>query len=127
MEKDITVKIESYRQLGVWQKAIKMVTEIYGITQTFPKEEIYALTSQIRRAAVSVPANIAEGWGRNTTKDYIQFLRIARSSLLELETHLIISNNLNYINNQTVEDILQKTLEINKMLNGLVNSLSKMK
>ncbi len=113
-------KISSYKQLAVWQKAIEMVTDIYSITQTYPKEEIYALTNQVRRAATSVPANIAEGWGRNMTGEYIQFLRIARGSLLELETHLIVSSNLKYINNQTLELLLQKILEINKMLNAMI-------
>ncbi len=117
--------MESYQKLGVWKKAIELVTDIYEITKTFPKEEIYALTNQIRRAAISIPANIAEGWGRNMTKEYIQFLRIARGSLLELETHLIISVNLQYLNSQTLGILLQKTQEINKMLNSLVNSLSK--
>lgn len=121
------MKIESYRELEVWQKAVRLVTEIYRITQTFPKEETYALVSQVRRAATSVPANIAEGWGRNMTKEYIQFLRIARGSLLELETHLTISKNLDYISSQTLEVMLQRTQEINKMLNALINRLSKVR
>lgn len=118
------MKVSSYQELEVWKKAIKLVTEIYKETQNFPKEEIYALTSQIRKAAISVPANIAEGWGRNMTKEYIQFLRISRGSLIELETHLIISNNLNYITNQSLEIILKRTQEVNKMLNAMINSLS---
>ncbi|MBI5196200.1 MAG: four helix bundle protein [Nitrospirae bacterium] len=112
--------MESYQELEVWKKAIELVTEIYKITKTFPNEEIYALTNQIRRAAISIPANIAEGWGRNMTKEYIQFLRIARGSLLELETHLIVSKNLQYLNSQALEIILQKTQEINKMLNSFL-------
>lgn len=79
------MRIDSYRDLEVWQKAIALVTEIYRLSRAFPKEEIYGLTSQLRRAAVSVPANIAEGWGRNMTREFIQFLRTARGSLLELE------------------------------------------
>ncbi|MFZ3121803.1 MAG: four helix bundle protein [Thermodesulfovibrionales bacterium] len=117
--------MESYQELEVWKKAIELVTDIYRITKTFPNEEIYALTSQVRRAAISVPANIAEGWGRNMTKEYIQFLRIARGSLLEVETHLIVSRNLQYLNDQPFGIILQKIQEINKMLNSLINSLSK--
>lgn len=83
-------KIESYRDLKVWQKSVNLVTEIYEITRSFSKEEIYTLASQLRRAAISVPSNIAEGWGRNSTKEYVHFLRIARGSLLELETQLVI-------------------------------------
>lgn len=91
-------KIESYKDLIVWQKGIELVNELYAITKKFPKEEIFGLTNQIRRAAVSVAANIAEGWGRNSTKNYIQFLRISRGSLYEIETMLVIANNQNYIN-----------------------------
>lgn len=119
------MKIRSYRDLGVWQKAMELVTEVYQRTQSFPKEEMYGLTSQLRRAVISVPANIAEGWGRNMTKEYIHFLRIARSSLLEVETHVIISQNLNYQNNETIEIILQKTQEISRMIKALINSLTK--
>ena len=117
--------MESYQELEVWQKAINLVTEIYKTTRTFPKEKIYALSSQTQRAAISIPANIAEGWGRNMTKEYIQFLRIARGSLLEVETHMIISKNLNYVNEQILESILQKTKQINKMINSLIKSLTK--
>jgi len=86
-------KIESFKDLIVWQKGIELVNEIYKVTKHFPKEELYGLTSQIRRAAISIPANIAEGWGRGTTKNYIQFLEISRGSLYELETLIIISTN----------------------------------
>ncbi|MEA1957265.1 MAG: four helix bundle protein, partial [Euryarchaeota archaeon] len=118
--------INSYQDLEVWKKAMGLVTDIYKITQTFPKEEIYGLTNQLRRASVSVPANIAEGWGRGTTKEYMQFLRIARGSLSEVETLRTISHNLGpgYVNAQDLqEQILQKIIEISKMINALINSL----
>jgi len=118
------MKIESYRDLEVWQRAMVLVTDIYGITQAFPRDETYGLTSQLRRAAVSVPANIAEGWGRNMTKEFIQFLRTARGSLLELETHLLIARNLGFLEAPSVDELLQTTQTINKMLNGLVRSLA---
>ncbi|MHB8918536.1 MAG: four helix bundle protein, partial [Desulfocucumaceae bacterium] len=89
--------MESYKELEVWQKAITLVIELYKLTKCFPQEERYGLISQIQRAGVSVPANIAEGWGRGSTKEYIQYLRVSRGSLAELETHLIIAQKLNYI------------------------------
>ncbi len=101
--------------------------EIYRITQSFPREEVYGLPSQLRRAAVSVPANIAEGWGRNMTGEYIQFLRTARGSLLECETHLLIAKNLEFIGGTTLEGISEKTQESNKMLNSPISSLEKTK
>jgi four helix bundle protein len=118
--------INSYQDLEVWEKAMGLVTEIYKNTQTFPKEERYGLTNQLRRASVSVPANIAEGWGCGTTKEYMQFLRIAGGSLLEVETLMTISHNLGpgYVNAQDLqEQILQKIIEISKMINALINSL----
>jgi four helix bundle protein len=118
-------KISSYRQLEIWQKSLGLVTEIYEISSTFPKGEIFGLTSQIRRAAISVPANIAEGWGRKLTKEFIHFLRIARGSLLEFETHLMIAQNLGYIEAQLLDEMLAKSEEINKMVNGLISSLGR--
>jgi four helix bundle protein len=118
-------KISSYQQLEIWQKSMILVTTIYQITSTFPKAEIFGLTIQMRRAAVSIPSNIAEGWGRKLTKEFIQYLRIARGSLLELETHLIISQNLGYIENQISNKLLLSTLEINKMINSMISSLEK--
>jgi len=116
--------INSYQDLEVWKKAMESVSDIYKITQTFPKEELYGLTNQLRRASVSVPANIAEGWGRGTTNGYIQFLRIARGSLLEVETLTTVSHSLGYVNAQDLqEQILQKIVEISKMMNALINSL----
>ena len=115
--------MKSYKELEVWQKSIDLVTEIYSITKDFPNEEKYGIISQIRRSAISVPANIAEGWGRNSTKEYIQFLYIARSSLLELETHFIISNNIKYINKIILNKIQKKIESIAMMLNRLISSL----
>ncbi|MEA3488564.1 MAG: four helix bundle protein [Euryarchaeota archaeon] len=115
--------IKSYRDLEVWKKAMELVTEIYGVTRTFAKDELYGLTSQLRRASVSVPANIAEGWGRGTTGEYIQILRIARGSLLEIETLMTISSNLGYVNAPNQTPMAQKIQEINKMINALIKSL----
>jgi four helix bundle protein len=88
---------QTYRDLVVWQKAMELVTEIYKATERFPKEEIYGLTSQLRRAAISVPSNIAEGQGRLTKKEFHHFLGYARGSLLEMETQLLIAQNLGYL------------------------------
>ncbi|MEA1950270.1 MAG: four helix bundle protein [Planctomycetota bacterium] len=110
---------QNYKNLIVWQKAIALVTEVYRLTQAFPKEERYGLTSQIRRASVSVPSNIAEGQGRLTRGEFRQFLGHAKGSLAELNTQLIIAQNLGY-----ADDTLQPKLdEVAKLLNGLLNSL----
>ena len=87
----------NFRELIVWQKSVSFVTEIYKLTEDFPKNEIFGLTSQIRRAAVSVPSNISEGHSRRSSLDYLQFLKISRGSLAELETQLLISKNLRYV------------------------------
>lgn len=117
--------MESYRELEVWKKAINLVVEIYNATKTFPKEEVYVLSSQIHKASISISANIAEGWGRGTKKEYLQFLKISRGSLMELETHLILSQKLKYTTQEHAENLLNKTQEIGKMLNGLINSLER--
>ena len=117
--------ITSYKELRVWQKAVNLVQEVYQVTQSFPKEEMYGLTSQMRRAAVSIPSNIAEGWGRNSTKEYIRFLAIARGSLMELETQLIISEKLNYLHSQTLSTLSQEIQKISRMLSGLIGSLER--
>lgn len=112
-----------FKELIVWQKSINLVTEIYRITEKFPLNEIYELTSQLRRASVSVPSNIAEGNTRRSKADYLQFLRIARGSCSEIETQIIISKNLDFIDDNTFETLSFNTIEIYKMLNGLINSL----
>ena len=115
--------MKDYKELLVWQKAVAFVTETYKTTRGFPADEKFGLTAQIRRAATSVPANIAEGWGPGSTKEYVQFLVVARGSLLELETHLMVSRNLGYLNAVQLEAAQTRIEEIGKMLNGLIHSL----
>ena len=115
--------LESYRDLKVWQKAIDMVVDCYKLSQDFPKHEIYGLTSQLRRAAVSVPANIAEGYGLGSRKEYLQFLAIAQGSLKEVETHLIITQRLEYMTQTQLKTILARTEELGKMLGSLIRTL----
>jgi four helix bundle protein len=88
--------MKSYQQLDVWRKGVSLSTEVYKVTEQFPRSEQFGLTAQIRRATVSVPANIAEGWGRGSTREYVQFLLVARGSIFELETHLIIGEKLGF-------------------------------
>ena len=107
----------NHKNLTVWSKSIELAEEIYKITKEFPKEELYGIVSQIRRSAVSISANIAEGAARNSNKEYIQFLYIALGSLSELETELIISNRVGYLKN---EIIFKKLIEIKKLLLGLI-------
>jgi len=90
-------EIKSYKDLLIWQKGVDIVVSIYQLVEGFPKEEIYALSSQLKRASVSIPANIAEGYGRNSTQSYIHFVSISRGSLCELETQLLVSQKLNFI------------------------------
>jgi four helix bundle protein len=118
-------KIESYKDLVFWQKGIELVNELYTVTKDFPKDELFGLTNQIRRAVVSVPANIAEGWGRNSTKNYIQFIRISAGSLYELETLLVIARNQKYISDKIRVDLSDKIDELGKRLNVLLNKLEK--
>ena len=115
--------IQSYRQLIAWQKSMELVRQIYEITKTFPKEEVYGLTSQIRRAAVSVPSNIAEGQGRDSTKEFLHHLSIAYGSLIEVETQILIAESLNYLKTEEVKLILEKTAEAGRLINGLSRSL----
>lgn len=113
--------VKSYKDLDVWQKSIELVKEIYILVKYLPKEETYALSDQIRRSAVSIPSNIAEGSGRNGTKEYIQFLYIALGSLCELETQIIIAKEIGYINN--IEKLEDNTTTIKKMINSMITSL----
>ena len=114
--------MKHYKDLLVWQKAIALVTQVYVVTRTFPREELYGLTSQIRRAAVSVPSNIAEGQARLSPGEFRQFLGIARGSLAELDTQLIFAENLGYI--PVPCPLFEQLGEVGRMLSGLLASLS---
>jgi four helix bundle protein len=114
--------IRSHRDLIVWQKAMKLVEAVYK-APSFPREETYALTSQIRRAVVSIPANIAEGQGRRLTKEYLYFLANARGSLLEFDTHLEIAVCLNYLSTAKHADLKNQLDEVARILNGLMRSV----
>lgn len=119
------MSIRSYQDLAVWKKAMQLVAQVYLLTKRFPREEMHGLTSQMRRAAISIPTNIAEGWGRGSKKEYIQFLRIARGSLLELETLLTIARTLRYLSQEDMQATLALVEEISRMLSGLIASLKR--
>lgn len=119
------VVIESYRDLHVWQQAMDLAELCHRRTREFPKEELYGMTSQIRRAAASIPANIAEGNGRENSGEYIQFLRIAQGSLKELETHLILAQRIEIISSGDLAAILGKCQAVGKMLRSLIRSLQR--
>ena len=116
--------VKTYKELIVWQKAMDLTVEIYRLVKLLPKFETYALSDQMRRAVVSIPSNIAEGYGRNSTKEFIQFLTIARGSQLELETQLQICQRLGYFSDNELTSVLQLCTEINKMLNVLIKKLA---
>ena len=116
-------KIKTYRDLIVWQKSMALVTKIYQITKSFPNTETYGLVSQIRRCAISIPSNIAEGYGRNSTNDYTRFLNIATGSLYELQTQLGISINLQYIKKDGFDILYESSREIERMITSLIKKL----
>ena len=111
----------NYQDLLVWQKAMDMVLKVYELTKTFPRDEIYGLTSQMRRAAVSVPSNIAEGKGRHSQKELIQFLFHARGSLLELETQNLIAERLGYLDQPKATNLKESSSEVGRLLNGMIS------
>ncbi|MBI2678936.1 MAG: four helix bundle protein [Candidatus Koribacter versatilis] len=114
---------QSYQELIAWQKAMVLVTDIYRATRTLPKEETYGLTSQIRRAAVSVPSNIAEGQARQSQKEFRQFLSHARGSLVEVETQFLIARNLGFLNELASKALLDSVAGLGRILNGLIASI----
>ncbi len=114
---------ESYRDLIVWRKAMDLVTDVYQATRSFPRDELYGLTNQLRRAAVSVPSNIAEGQARFSQKEFHHFLSQARGSLVEIETQLMIAQNLGYLSPIQIQPLLEKAAELGKVLNGLIASI----
>ena len=117
-------KIVSYQDLDVWKRGVELVKKVYKATSGFPKSEIYGLTSQIRRAAVSFPANIAEGWGRESSKNYVQFLRNSRGSLFELDTLIIIAAELQYLSPEISSGIRKEIEELGKMLNSIIQKIN---
>lgn len=116
--------MNGYRSLLVWKKAIELAKEIYSVIKLLPKDELFGLSSQLRRAAVSVPSNIAEGNGRSSKKDYIHFLNIARGSVYEIETQLLLCVELSFFNEKQTAKAMDLCEEISKMLNSLIRSLS---
>jgi four helix bundle protein len=106
-----------------WQKAMDLVTAIYQVTASFPREELYGLTSQLRRGAVSVPSNIAEGQGRRGAAEFRHLLRQASGSLMELETQMMIAERLKYVSPESANEVLDRAAEVGRVLNGLINSL----
>lgn len=117
--------VQRVEELRVWQAAMTLVELIYRATKDFPKEEIYGLTSQVRRAAVSVPANIAEGQGRDSTREFLHHLSIARGSLTELRTEILIAQRLGYIAPANIETLLVQLDEVGQLLSGLQRALRK--
>jgi len=116
---------DSYKDLIAWRKAMIFVREIYGMTRLFPKDELYGLTNQLRRAAVSVPSNIAEGQARFSPKEFCHFLGHARGSLVEIETQILIAQDLEYISSTQSKVLLQQAGELGRVLNGLIASIKK--
>ena len=112
-----------YKELIVWQKAMDFAAEIYRLTRNLPKEELYALSNQLKRAAVSIPSNIAEGHARFSTKEYLRFLSIARGSCAEVETQLLLCVKLDYLTQEDIEGILNLQNEIERMLNSMITKL----
>jgi four helix bundle protein len=121
----MTKPIYSFRDLVVWQKSLDLVTEIYRLSKKFPKDEVFGLTSQIRRAAVSIPSNIAEGRGKSSKGGFQQFLHHSRGSLAEVETQIIIAQNLGYLIAEETDPVMESIAEVGRLLHGLLTSLKK--
>lgn len=117
------MQVDSYQDLIVWQKGMDLAERCYRVTKGFPKDELFGMTSQIRRASASIPANIAEGWGREGTREYIQFLRVAQGSLKELETHLILCQRVGLLSEAQAPSLLALCAEVGKMTRSLIGSL----
>lgn len=117
-------EVKSYRDLITWQKSLELARKVYLFTKSFPKDELYGLTSQARRASVSVPANIAEGHARNHRKEHVQFLGIAKGSLAELQTYFVLAEKLKFVEPSETEELVRDSEEVEKILAGLTNSLT---
>jgi four helix bundle protein len=116
--------LKSYKELIVWQKAVDLVMVVYAFTKLFPKDEWYGLRQQMRRAAVSIPSNIAEGQCRSTTKDFLHFLVMAHGSLAELETQVLVSDRLTYFTPEQTSELFDRMNEVGRLISGLKNSLT---
>ena len=116
-------KMKSYRDLIVWQKSMNLVTQVYQAIRSFPKEEMFGLANQIRRCSVSIPSNMAEGYGRQASGDYIRHLQISRGSLFELQTQLEICLNIQYLSKGEYDNLCELCNEIERMLNSLIKKL----
>ncbi|HEY6446639.1 MAG TPA: four helix bundle protein [Acidobacteriaceae bacterium] len=117
------MKMRTFRDLQVWQRSMKLAIEIYAVTKAFPKEELFGLTSQLRRAAVSIPSNIAEGYGRDTEKVFALFVNQARGSLYEVETQIELCRSLGLLNPRQSDQVLANAAEIGRMMHGLIRKL----
>jgi len=118
------IKVKSFKDLQIWKKGIELVIDIYKTTLNFPKVELYGLTSQLRKAAVSIPSNIAEGCSRFHRAEYKQFLYVSIGSCAEVQTQLVIASRLGYLKDHDAENLLNRTEEISKMTMGLIKKLS---
>ena len=117
--------METHKDLRVWHQSIELVTTIYMMTKTFPKEKLFGMVSQMRRAIVSVPSNIAEGYARGTDREKLHFLRISSGSMAEVETQLLLSLNLGYINQESYDELSETITSVWKQLNDLISSINK--
>jgi four helix bundle protein len=117
--------METHKDLRIWQQGIELVTSIYMMTKAFPKDEVFGLVSQMRRAAVSVPSNIVEGYARGTDREKLHFLRISSGSMSEIETQLMLSLNLGYISQEVYDELSERVTSVWKQLNALISSLKK--
>ena len=116
-------QVKSYREFIAWQKAFDWYLDVHRATVSFPREELYGLVSQLRRSALSVPSNVAEGQGRDSTGEFLQHLGHARGSLFEAETQLLAATRLEYLREETAAKLLEQTAEVGRLLNGLISSL----
>lgn len=116
--------VRNYTELETWQRAMELTEAVYAATKRYPKEETYGLTSQTRRSAVSVPSNIAEGQGRGSSRDFVRFLTVARGSLCELETQLILGSRLRYVDEASLQSLLKQSGTVGRLLNGLIRSVA---
>ena len=115
--------MSNFRNLLVWQKSMSLITKIYVSTKKFPKEEIYGLTSQIRRSSISIPSNIAEGFGRDSNKEYLRFLNVSIASLFELQTQLEIAKNIEYLTQEEYNNLYEDSREVERMLVAFINKV----